>query len=193
MESTVQQSNIVNEIIKVSALRDDTIHIFGVVEDEMALEVQHYINKIVKKNEKKESKEITLLINSYGGSVWAGNIIIGAINYAQSKGFSVIGVCQGFAFSMAFDILLSCDVRYGYSFSEYMMHQTQCGTQYGALVQGERSVKYSREQWEKSVEMYIDKTNITKEEIEDMYEKDRDWFMLTEEALERNVIHKILK
>lgn len=192
----VQQSNVIDEIIRKSAVRDRIIHIFGVVEDTMALEVQHYINRIIRKDSEErktdDEKKITLLINSYGGSVWSGNIIIGAINHAQSLGYEVTGICQGFAFSMAFDILLACDKRHGYTFSEYMMHQTQCGHQYGALVQGERSLQYSKKQWEKSVDMYVAKTKITRESIEEMYEKDRDWFMLTEEALELGVIHEII-
>ena len=94
--------------------------------------------------------------------------------------------------SMAFDILCNCDVRYGYSHSEYMIHQTQGGNPYGALVKAERMLKYNKRQWEKSIEYYIRDTKITKEQIEDLYEKDLEWFMLSEEALELNVIQKIL-
>lgn len=191
------QNNRVDEIIRTSALRDRRVHIFGVVGDEMALECQHYLQRIYDMDKangvKDEDKKITILLNTYGGSIWAGNIIVGMINFLQSEGYEITAIVQGFAFSMGFDILVSCDKRYGYSFSEYMLHQSQCGSPYGALVQGERSMQYNKKQWEKAVDLYVSKTNLTRKEIEDMYDRDKDWFMLCEEALEKNVIHKILK
>lgn len=196
MEQLIQQQpSIIDDIIKTSALRDRRIHVFGVVNDEMALEVQHYMQRIydLDKKNNNQNKKITLLLNTYGGSIWAGNIIVGMINFLQGEGYEITAIVQGFAFSMGFDILLACDKRYGYSFSEYMLHQSQCGSPYGALVQGERAMQYNKKQWDKAVDMYVNKTNITREEIEKMYEMDRDWFMLCEEALERGVIHKILK
>ena len=191
-----QSPTIVDEIIRNSALNDRTIHIFGTIEPEMALEVQHYINRLIKYDKEArlpdEDKKMTLIINSYGGVIWAGNIIVGAIQYAQSLGYKVKGICQGFAFSMAFDVLLACDEREGYSFSEYMVHQSSGGTQ-GEIVHMERSIEYTKAQWEKCVKFYMDKTNITKEQLDKIYETRKDWFMLCEEALELGVIHKILK
>lgn len=191
-------NNFINPLsidIKVnSALRDRRIYINGVIDDNLALETCHFMQRIYDNDIKTENnnKEITLLINSYGGSVWAGNSIIGMMNYLKSKGYKIIGIVQSMCFSMAFDILCNCDVRYGYSHSEYMIHQTQGGNPYGALVKAERMLKYNKRQWEKSIEYYIRDTKITKEQIEDLYEKDLEWFMLSEEALELNVIQKIL-
>lgn len=190
-------NSIVDEIIKNSALNNREIHIYGIVEDDMALEAQHYINRLIKQDKESrlpdDDKKFTLIINSYGGSVLAGNIIIGAIQYAQSLGYKVKGICQGFAFSMAFDILLACDEREGYSFSEYMVHQTSGGGDNRALIKQKRKLDFSLKEWNKSVDFYISQTSIPREKLEELYGSDIDWYMLSEEALEYDVIQKILK
>lgn len=182
------------EIKTVSALRDKRIHINGVVDDDMALEVCHFMQRIYDNDLKSSAckKEITLLIDTYGGSVWAGNSIIGMINYLKGKGYTVTGIVQSKCFSMGFDILVNCDKRYGRSHSEYMIHQTQGGNPHGALIKAERMLKYNKKQWEKSIEYYIKDTKITKKQVEDLYDRDLEWFMLSEEALELNVIQSIV-
>ena len=81
-------NNFINPLsidIKVnSALRDRRIYINGVIDDNLALETCHFMQRIYDNDIKTENnnKEITLLINSYGGSVWAGNSIIGMMNYS---------------------------------------------------------------------------------------------------------------
>lgn len=193
----LQQNNVVDEIIKTSAMNNREIHVYGTVCDDAALEIQHYINRLIKRDKEErlpdDDKKFTMIINSYGGSIWAGNIIVGAIQHAQSLGYKVKGVCQGFAFSMGFDILLACDEREGYSFSEYMVHQTSGGGDNRALVQQKRNIDYSTRQWNKCVDFYVEKTKIPRKKIEELYESNIDWFMLSEEALEYGVMHKILK
>lgn len=183
-----------NEIKINSALRDKTVYLVGQIDDDTSLEITHFLRRINDNDLKSNNinKQITIIIDSYGGSVWSGNAIIGMMNYLKSKGYTITGIVQSMCFSMAFDILCNCDKRYGYSHSEYMIHQSQGGNPYGALVKAERMVAYNKKQWNKSVEYYIKDTKITREQIENLYETDLEWFMLSEEALELNVINKII-
>jgi len=185
---------VTNEIKINSALRDRNVYLVGEIDDDSSLEICHFLRRIYDNDVKltNKSKEITLIIDSQGGSIWAGNGIIGTMNFLKSKGYKFIGIVQSMCFSMAFDILCNCDIRKGYSHSEYMIHQSQGGNPFSALVKAERMVHYNKKQWEKSIEYYIKDTNITREQIEDLYNRDLEWFMLSEEALDLNVIQEIL-
>lgn len=182
--------------IKVnSALRDNRVIINDVIDDEASLEICHLLQRICDENASlpKRNRIVTLLINSYGGNIYSGNAIIGMMDYMKSKGFEFIGIVQGMAFSMAFDILCNCDKRYGLSYSEYMVHQSQIGTRPQSLIRIERMVKYQKTQWEKSMKYYMRDTKLTKEQLEDIYENDKELWLLAEEALDLNIIQKILK
>jgi ATP-dependent Clp protease protease subunit len=71
-----------------------------------------------------ERKPIHLLINTYGGSVYDGLGIIGAI---ELSGTPVIGTCMGSAMSMGLFILASCHYRRASSLSTIMYHQISTG------------------------------------------------------------------
>lgn len=193
-------NQLTNEIKLVSALRDRQIHINDTIDDDMALETTHYMRRIYQEDCKrlenipnyKVDKNITLLIDTYGGQVWSGNAIIGEMNHLKSKGYSFTGIVTSKCFSMGFDVLCNCDVRLGYSHSEYMIHQSQTNTPYGDLVKAERIIEYNKKQWEKSTEYYIKDTKLSKEILNDLYERCLEWFMLSEEALSLNVIQEII-
>lgn len=178
-----------------SALRDNKVIVNDVIDDESSLEICHLLQRICDENINlpKKDKIITLLINSYGGSVYAGNAIIGMMDYLKSKGYRFIGIVQGMAFSMAFDILCNCDERYGFSHSEYMIHQSQIGARQQSLIKIERMVKYQKAQWEKSIKYYTRDTKLTVEQLRDIYDNDKELWLLAEEALELNIVQKILK
>jgi ATP-dependent protease ClpP protease subunit len=71
---------------------------------------------------KKSTKPVTLIINSPGGSVYAGLQFINAMIAVQSKGVEINCYVSGMAASMAFQILAFCDERYAMEYSMLLWH-----------------------------------------------------------------------
>lgn len=69
-----------------------------------------------------KKKEIRLLINSPGGSVPAGLVLVQAMNMARGRGITTSCVVTRKAHSMAFYILMGCDKKYLLRTSSLMWH-----------------------------------------------------------------------
>ncbi len=137
-----------------------------------------------------ETKDITLYINSPGGSVTSGMAIYDAMNYIKSD---VSTVCMGMAASMG-AMLLTCGEkgkRYVWKSARVMIHQPLIGGQ----MQGPASdIQIHAE------EMLRTKDNLNKilsaqsgkslEEIE--RDTDRDNYMNAEEAVAYGLVDKVL-
>ena len=190
-------NGVMQEMKMNSAIRDRRIFINGTINEDTSFETCYFLNRLkdIDDMEGKPYEErlpIYLIINSYGGSVIWGNAILGVIEHFKSLGYEIIGVVQGFAYSMAFDILITCSKRYGYKMSDYMLHQTQTGYYPDDLVSHERDIEYTKRQWEKSVDYYVANTKISRERIKEVYEKRINWFMDANEAIQLGIIDQIL-
>ncbi|MBM0066981.1 ATP-dependent Clp endopeptidase proteolytic subunit ClpP [Alkalicoccobacillus gibsonii] len=133
-------------------------------------------------------KDISLYINSPGGSTSAGMAILDTMNLIKPK---VQTICLGMAASMG-AILLTAGTkgkRMALPNSEIMIHQPLGGAQGQAAdieISARRIIKL-REQLE---EFLASQTGQAKEKVsKDM---DRDYFMTSEEALEYGLIDKII-
>ena len=132
--------------------------------------------------------DISLYINSPGGSVSAGMAIFDTMNYIKSD---VSTICIGMAASMA-AFLLACGKsgkRYCLPNSEVMIHQPLGGVQGQATeikIVAERIIKLK----DKLNQILSEKTNKKLTEIEK--DTDRDYYMNSQEALEYGIIDKII-
>jgi ATP-dependent Clp protease protease subunit len=135
-----------------------------------------------------QTKEISLYINSPGGSVTAGLAIYDTIKYIKCD---VATICIGLAASMG-AFLLSAGTkgkRSALPNSEIMIHQPSGGAQGQAteiLIQADRIAK-TREQLNK---LLSDNTGQPLEKVR--LDTDRDYFMSPPEALEYGLIDQIL-
>ena len=132
--------------------------------------------------------DVSLYINSPGGSVSAGMAIFDTMNYIKSD---VSTICIGMAASMA-AFLLACGKsgkRYCLPNSEVMIHQPLGGVQGQATeikIVAERIIKLKN----KLNQILSEKTNKKLSEIEK--DTDRDYYMNSQEALEYGIIDKII-
>ena len=132
--------------------------------------------------------DISLYINSPGGSVSAGMAIFDTMNYIKSD---VSTICIAIAASMA-AFLLACGKsgkRYCLPNSEVMIHQPLGGVQGQATeikIVAERIIKLKN----KLNQILSEKTNKKLTEIEK--DTDRDYYMNSQEALEYGIIDKII-
>ncbi len=160
------------------------IYLLGEINDEMAMEIIRQINYLNDVG----SDDITIIINSPGGSVSAGMAIYDAMQHSRAD---VATICCGMAASMAAVILAAGakGKRGSYLHSEVMIHQVMGGMQGQATDMG---IAYKRIKKKKDL-----LNNILSECTGQKYDRiasdtERDYFMLAEEAKEYGMIDYIV-
>jgi ATP-dependent protease ClpP protease subunit len=76
---------------------------------------------------KVSKKPVKIVINSPGGSIYAGLQFINAMTAAQKRGVKLHCYVSGIAMSMAFQILTHCDRRYAMEYSLVLWHPPRIG------------------------------------------------------------------
>ncbi|MBO5712622.1 MAG: ATP-dependent Clp endopeptidase proteolytic subunit ClpP [Clostridia bacterium] len=167
-------------------LEDRIIMLSGEIDDAVANTV---VAQLLYLEGKDPSKDISLYINSPGGSVSAGLAIYDTMNYIKCD---VTTICIGMAASMG-AVLLSSGAkgkRYSLPNSEIMIHQPLGGTQGQASdikIQAEHILKMKA----KLNKILSENTGKALEEIEK--DTDRDNYLSSEDALKYGLIDKIFK
>lgn len=135
-----------------------------------------------------ERKPIKLYINSYGGSVYD---MWGLIDVILNSKTPIYTYCTGYAMSAAFEIFLAGHKRYCYKHSTFMYHQMGCKL-YGKL----QDINEDREEMEllnKQIEDYvIERTKLTKDDINDVREKRKDFYIHSDKAVKYGIVDEIL-
>ena len=165
-------------------LKDRIIFIEGEIDDSKAniiIGELLYLNAI-------NNSEISVYINSPGGSVTAGFAIYDTMNYIESD---INIICVGICASMAAFLLSSGTKgkRYALENSEIMIHQPLGGCSGQATemqIAAERIIKLKS----KLNNLLSKNTNQSLKKIE--RDTDRDYFMSAKEALQYGVIDKII-
>ena len=133
-------------------------------------------------------KDISLYINSPGGSVYAGLGIYDTMQYIQSD---VSTICTGMAASMAAVLLVAGqkDKRFALKHSRVMIHQPMGG------ISGQASdiEITSREILKLKKELYTIISDHSGQPYDKVYaDSDRDYWMTADEAKEYGMIDKVL-
>lgn len=71
---------------------------------------------------KAKPRQVTLVIDSYGGYVSSGLRLVTGMQLLKARGISIRCVVTGAAMSMAFGILAQCDSRYALPYSALLWH-----------------------------------------------------------------------
>lgn len=166
-------------------LKDRIIILSGEIDDNLANSIVAellYLDSI-------NHEEISLYINSPGGSITSGMAIYDTMNFIKSD---VSTICIGMAASMA-AFLLSCGKkgkRYSLPNSEIMIHQPLGGIEGQATeikIAAERILKLK----DKLNRILSNNTGQELKQIEQ--DTERDHFLEADEALEYGIIDKIIK
>ena len=165
-------------------LEDRIIFLSGEIDDAVANTV---VAQLIYLEGKDPAKDISLYINSPGGSVSAGMAIYDTMNYIKCD---VSTICIGMAASMAAFLLSSGakGKRFALKNSEVMIHQPLGGAQGQASdirIQAEHILRIKR----KMNEILARNTGRTVQEIE--RDTDRDNYLTADEALAYGLIDKV--
>ena len=134
-------------------------------------------------------KDISLYINSPGGSVTDGMAIYDTMNFLQCD---VVTYCVGQAASMA-TLLLAAGTkgkRYALPNSRVMMHQPTGGAT-GQTSDISIAAKEILRWRERMNELIASHTNKTAEEVAS--DSDRDFYLTSKEALEYGIVDKVIE
>ena len=172
------------EIIQPQVFEYKIIPLFGEITDESSKETVFSLLK-----EKK--KPLIIVINSPGGSISAGNAIIDAIMWCDVPVYTLV---IGSAYSMAFNISIVGDKRFCTPLSTFMLHDTQYdfGT-YSHPVDINDVVKFQQAVDNDLNKMILERTKITKEELQISLESRRDIYFNSASALKKKIIDYIIK
>lgn len=138
----------------------------------------------------KSKQPIKLLINSPGGSVEDGQMVVDAIISARVP---VVTVALGQAMSAAFDIFLAGDRRVVYPNTILMMHSGSSRFETQTLPQLNQEADLHRQYFERWSTWYASRTNLSKQRWLEMLSTGLNYYMFPEEALKNGVIHEIIQ
>lgn len=166
-------------------LKENIIFLGGPIDDHVANII---IAQLLFLNAEDPKKDITLYVNSPGGSVTAGLAIIDTMNNIKND---VSTVCVGVAASMG-AIILSAGTkgkRFALPNSEVMIHQPLGGVE-GQASDIEITAKHILKTRENINKMLSKNTGQPISKIEE--DVDRDFFMSAEEAKKYGIVDKVL-
>lgn len=136
-----------------------------------------------------ERKPIKIFIDSYGGAVYQCLGLVGIIENSKTP---VHTICTGAAMSCGFILLLAGHKRYAYPHATMMYHQISSGSNMKIqdivedLKECERLQKWLED-------LTVRKTKLKRKALIKNRACKTDWYFTPKEALELNIIGKILK
>jgi ATP-dependent Clp protease protease subunit len=165
-------------------MMDRIIWLAGPVNDRMSTVVQAQLMFL----DNLEVKDITLHVDTPGGSVKSGLSIVDVMNYISSE---IVTVNTGMAASMG-SILLGAGTkgkRFTLPNSRVMLHQVSTGAQ-GNIQDIRRSIAEGEKYNTKLFNMLGEFTNKTPEQV--LKDADRDLWLSAEEALDYGIVDGII-
>jgi len=167
-------------------LKDNIIFLGGPIDDHVANLI---IAQLLFLQSQDPKKDISLYINSPGGSVTATLAMIDTMNHVKNN---VSTVCVGLAASGG-AWLLSAGAkgkRFSLPHSEIMIHQPLGGVQ-GQASDIEITAQHILKMKQTLIKMMADNTGQKVEKVSN--DVDRDFFMSADEALKYGIIDKVIK
>jgi ATP-dependent Clp protease protease subunit len=166
-------------------MMDRILWVAGPVNDQMSTVVQAQLMFL----DSVETRDITMHIDSPGGSVKSGLSMVDVMEYIKSD---IVTVNTGMAASMG-SILLGAGTkgkRYSLRFSKVMLHQSSGG--FGGNIQ---DAKIDFQEWEKVNKILFDLLGsyCSKDPEVVMQDATRDFWMDAEEAVKYGIIDEIIR
>lgn len=176
--NALYQENLDNRILVINEAITDSI-------------IENYVLWILKWN--KDDKDlpidkrrpITIYINSDGGSVYDGQIMVDTIICSKTP-IRAVGM---FVASMAYLIFLACDERYAFRNAAFLMHDGEFSLQNSGS-KFKDTVKFFEEMDERTKSFVLERTNITDEFYDKVY--DQEFWMYPNKAKELGIVYKII-
>ncbi len=188
------KDNIVEEMKLSSAMNNRVIYMSEDVTDDACFKLNYHLDRIKRLDLKKGTKEkITINISSFGGSIYDGLSSISRLEELKENGYIIETIVDGYAMSMG-SALSQCGSK-GYRkarrYATFLYHQPSSGVR-GSLIEMEIDVTETNRLWGVMKDITLKNTNFQVEELNKIYENNKNVYYTPEEMLERGVIDEIL-
>jgi len=131
---------------------------------------------------------IKLYVDSYGGEVYQ---CLGLLGIMEKSKIPIHTIVTGCAMSCGFLISIAGHERFGFPGSTFLYHSVSSGS-FGTTKQMEEDIIETK-RLQKIIEKHtLKNTDITKDELRDIYEKKIDWFIDSKQAKKLGVIDEII-
>ena len=175
------------ELETFKALLDDRVILYNDVVNKSIIErVVLPLTSLANKN----NTPIKLLINSPGGSVEDGQMVVDAIISSPAP---IIKIALGQAMSAAFDIFLAGDKRIVYPNTILMMHSGSSRFETQTLPQINQEADLHRRYFERWSTWYASRTQVNKNDWLKMLQTGLNYYFFPEEALKNGITHEVIQ
>lgn len=124
----IPQNNLKTQMKISLALNSRKISLVDDIEEDSIYECIYFLNKLKRLDNITKTKEpIEILVNTYGGAVEEGLVLVSLIEQMKDEGYKIITTNIGKAYSMGFIISICGSERRAYRYSRYMYHDVALG------------------------------------------------------------------
>jgi ATP-dependent Clp protease protease subunit len=134
-----------------------------------------------------QRKPIRIIIDCPGGHLSVSETVSNIIKMSKTP---VYGIALGYVASGASVIYLSCHKKFALENSVFVLHKGGCSGVSGTYDEIVAFVSDYEKQMETLINFYITNTKYTEEEIMDSIQTD--WYIRTEEALQKGIVDELI-
>jgi len=173
--SEVDSKEIINKINDINADDDEWIRTMQLVAPEIK-----YTRDML--------PPIRIVMSTYGGSVYDGFALYDIIKNSKTP---VIVECSGKIMSMGIIIMLAAKKRISHKHTTFMIHAVS-GAAFGQLKNLEDNVDEAKRLNDMLFDIISSKCKIKREDLTDIYEHKKDWFLTADDAKAYCLIDEII-
>lgn len=156
---------------------------------EKIIEVNRYDDEQYAKDDNYIAPPINIIVNTYGGSVYDANFLIGTIETSTTP---VHTICHGKAMSAGFAIFLSGHLRFATTLACFMYHDASMGLHNN--IEGLKEDLKHYEALRDMVDSYIiSKCDLPKSLMDETKRVKENLYLFASQALKYGIIHEIIK
>ena len=131
---------------------------------------------------------IEFFLSTYGGACYDGMALHDVIESSKTP---VEVICTGKIMSMGVIVALGASVRKAYRNTTFMIHQVS-GLSFGTLREMEDTVAEASRINDILFNIIKSKTKVTEDQLNEVLQKKKDWFLTAEEALDLGILTELL-